>query len=274
MLDPQSQLLLRSLLSIVRPVAGLLFKKIQAGTKPAELEVAIKAGLTAAVEQENKLETHQRLFYKSQPDSLRGVPGFLSNFFDNERVQNELTQPFNEKKWISVSNLVHEFKHSAQRYQQVNPLEDRIEPWLKAFIEDYFQKTPAYYNFENVKNQYFQQLRTRYGKVRFGGIAVSAKEIDNPEELVNIFVVPDIAAQKSASWSGSLSDRLENLSADKLLSVSKSQKLVLLGAPGSGKTSLLDYLAVQITSQKGQDLGIDSETDWLPIMIKIPDLAR
>ena len=70
------------------------------------------------------------------------------------------------------------------------------------------------------------------------------------------------------------SERPEKISANELLNLSSSRKLVLLGALGTGKTSLLNYWAEKIAAQQGQELGIQPEKNWLPIIIKIPDLAR
>ena len=158
MFNPSSRLLLSLLKPIASPVAGFLFKKIQAGVNRAELEIAIQAGLIAAIEQEEKLPLKQRLFDRSAPDRFKKVPGFVLNFFNNEKVQKELTQPFLEKKWISVDDLVDEFKYLAQIYQKVKPLENRIEPWLKAFTDAYFQKTPAYYNFQDLKKKVLRAI--------------------------------------------------------------------------------------------------------------------
>ncbi|MFP4100376.1 HEAT repeat domain-containing protein [Coleofasciculus sp.] len=86
----------------------------------------------------------------------------------------------------------------------------------------------------------------------------------------------------------------------------RQKKVVLLGAPGSGKTTLMSYFAVMLAQQnnvsidsaavgysdppqpplkrgeigalnKDSDnnaLGLNSNIDWLPILIKIRDLAR
>ncbi|MDJ0714557.1 MAG: NACHT domain-containing protein [Prochloraceae cyanobacterium] len=258
-----------TLLRLLTPIAGQiargLLNKIQGQFNRDELEQAIKAGLTAAVEQENQLSIDQRIFFKSQSDGFQGVDRFLGDFFNQERVLEHLSKPFNDHEWISVSSLVAEFKHVVQNYQKVDPLKNRIEPWLKTFLNSYFQHTPAYYHFQDVKKKYFQKLIKRYGKVRFGGITLRGMQFDNPEELLKIFVVPDVKAQTS--------DPTESISANELLNLSQSKRMVLLGAPGSGKTSLINYFAVKLASKEAGELGIVSDTDWLPIVIKIPDLA-
>ncbi len=61
-------------------------------------------------------------------------------------------------------------------------------------------------------------------------------------------------------------------SAEQLLRQSQSQKVVLLGAPGSGKTTLMSYFAVML-AQQPEKLELAAE-DWLPILIRIRDLTR
>jgi HEAT repeat protein len=66
----------------------------------------------------------------------------------------------------------------------------------------------------------------------------------------------------------------KNFSAQKLLTESTSQKFVLLGVPGSGKTSLMSYFAVMLAQKQPEILGLAADTDLLPIIIKIRDLAK
>ncbi len=77
--------------------------------------------------------------------------------------------------------------------------------------------------------------------------------------------------RKLAQWE-SRSGR--EIIAQQLLSQSQSRKVVMLGAPGSGKTTLMSYFAVMLAKKHPAELGLATDTDWLPILIKIRDLAR
>jgi predicted NACHT family NTPase len=46
-----------------------------------------------------------------------------------------------------------------------------------------------------------------------------------------------------------------------LWTLDATQKFVILGAPGSGKTTLMSYFAVMLTDKQPQFLGLDTETD-------------
>ncbi|MBU7581443.1 MAG: HEAT repeat domain-containing protein [Nostoc sp. TH1S01] len=160
--------------------------------------------------------------------------------------------------------------------------------------------------FEIIKKEYCKQLAEWFDDIKFAGIAVSGQEVDKSAKISQILVIPDVAEEIktkhkqidyktdiSLSETDDLSSKrqaelireqrqlvqLENqterkFSAKHLLSKTDSRKLVLLGAPGSGKTTLMNYFAVMLAQKKSEKLGLKAGTDLLPILVKIRDLAR
>jgi len=59
-----------------------------------------------------------------------------------------------------------------------------------------------------------------------------------------------------------------------LLTKNQGKKSVILGSPGSGKTTLMSYFAVIIAEGQSNLLGLSEEIDWLPILIRMRDYAR
>ena len=292
---------------LLPPAIDTIKKKL----KPTELEKALIAGIEAARKQEDKysLDGGEGLFFKSAPDGLKGVQTFLTDFFKKDAVQQELKKPLTNDGQISIPILVKEFEGLAkeEEYQKVNPVESRIEPWLTAFQETYFSKTSNYVKFLVAKEDYLEQLARRFDDIKFGGIAVAGQEIEKSEKLAHIFVMPDvreelqspldkglhaekITAENLESKTGLTRQaqllqeqryfaKLENrfgrkFLAQGLLNQSQSKKVVLLGAPGSGKSTLMSYFAVMLAQNQPQQLELSSEKDWLPILIQIRDLAR
>ncbi|MEW6496458.1 MAG: NACHT domain-containing protein, partial [Cyanobacteriota bacterium] len=281
---------------VAQKVAPILFKKVQSKLNPTELEKALEAGITAAQEQEQNFPPQQWLFYRSEPDF---IGGFLEQFFQRGGVQEELQRPLKGEGISQVPYLVEAFKQVAATNSKIKLQEDRIEPWLQKFASTYFEKTSTFLRFQVAKEDYFKQLENYFDDVKFAGIAVEGQEIDfKSEKLAQIFVMLDVVEdvqnplifyfashglfgnrQEELLWEQQQRSQLENrsgkkISAVQLLSQSQSQKVVLLGAPGSGKTTLMSYFAVMLAQKHPEKLGLAADTDWLPILIRIRDLAR
>ncbi|RCJ26637.1 histidine kinase [Nostoc sp. ATCC 43529] len=160
--------------------------------------------------------------------------------------------------------------------------------------------------FQDTKEEYCRQLAQWFDDIKFAGIAVTGQEVDKSAKSSQIFVMPDVVEEIKTSHKqidsqtdidlsvpNELSSKrqlelirqqrqlaqLENqtgkkFSAQQLLSETSSRKLVLLGAPGSGKTTLMSYFAVMLAQDKQEKLGLKEGTDLLPILVKVRDFAR
>jgi hypothetical protein len=281
---------------IIKQVAPAIADKIKNKISPSEIQQAILAGIKAAVAEDEQLPADQHLFYSSKPDSFRGVPGFLGEYFKVTSVQNELAKSFDNQGKPDVDYLVEEFNRTAKAYKEVKPIESRVKPWLTTFVEVFFQTTSTYLKFQVAKQNYFKQLNKRYDNIKFAGIAVSGQE--EVKELQRIFVIPDVVKIQQNEYSlldginpaelpqqqrlmleqkqlAKLNSTFNSpLLANKLLTETQHSKAVILGAPGSGKSTLVSYFTVMLTQGKAKDLGLDADCDWLPIVIEIRDFEQ
>ena len=273
--------------AIAKPVAKEIFKQAKSYLNPTEFEQAFRAGIIDAHEEEEKLALQQQLFYRANPDGKNGVSQFLSHFFTQEGVQKELLKPINNQSKPDVDFLVSAFKETANNFQIELQLE-RIEPWLRQFVETYFAKTSTYLKYQVAKEKYFQQLLTRYDQIQFAGIPVAGQEEEKVNQLAEIFVMPDVEEKASRSFDfiqeeNQLGKQIKftpldssgrKFLAQELLQRNQAKKFVLLGAPGSGKTTLMSYFAVILACKESAKLGLDNKVDWLPIILRIRDLSR
>lgn len=255
--------------SVAQAVAPVLLKKVNSKLNPTDIKNGLVAGMKAAFEREKPLPPQQWLFFRSEPDF---VQGFLQKFFQTEGVQQELQKPLKNQGRPAVDFLVEKFKQVAAgdrpfgasgANRHITPQDSCILPWIEAFVKTYVQKTDNYLRLQIAKEDYFRQLANWFDDVKFAGIAVPGQEVDKSEQLAQIFVMPDVAEDRRSSnaWEQELvlavaSNRQEELPqeqrqrvlkenssgrkmlAQQLLTHSKSGKLVILGAPGSGKTTL------------------------------------
>ena len=273
--------------AIAKPVAKEIFKQAKSHLNPTEFEQALQGGIIAAHEEEENLALQQQLFYRANPDGLNGVRQFLSQFFLQEGVQKELLKPINNQGKPDVDFLVSAFAEAAEK-SQIKLQPERVEPWLRQFVETYFAKTSTYLKYQVAKDKYFQQLLTRYDQIQFAGIPVAGQEEEKVNQLAEIFVMPDVEEKSSRSFDFTdienqpgqqrqlvkLDSSGRKFLAQELLQRNQAKKFVLLGAPGSGKTTLMSYFAVMLADKKSAKLGLDNTVDWLPIILRIRDLSR
>ncbi|MDJ0556732.1 MAG: HEAT repeat domain-containing protein [Microcoleaceae cyanobacterium MO_207.B10] len=311
-----------------------------------DIEKAIKSGEKAVKEWEKKLPPQQLLFYPAKRDGWTGVKKFLSQYFEHSAVLTEFQKPLTNQGQPDIDILITIFKQEAEA-KNIQLNQKSLKPWIETFVNAYFQQTDTYIKFQVAKQNYFEQLTNWFDDVKFAGIYVPGQEVEKSEKLAYIFVMPDVVEDVSTGGgferdlllggSGELERELltnttgRKFLASELLTQSQSRKVVILGAPGSGKTTLMSYFAVMLASipptpfgkksipptplGKGGDgdtadatlrdrqtqfsstptkeskssspsysplskggqggyLGLDPNTDWLPILIKMRDLAR
>jgi hypothetical protein len=142
-------------LAIGGVVAPILWEKIDKRLTKTEIEEALKAGISIANRQEEKLDPQSRLFYHFPPDGWQSYSKFLTQFFSRNEVQQELLKPLQNQGLPEINLLVASFKQEAASHPNIKPQEERIEPWLKAFIDGYSDKTGTYLRFQVAKEDYF-----------------------------------------------------------------------------------------------------------------------
>ncbi len=254
-----------------------------------DIEKAVKSGEIAVKEWEKKLPPQKSLFYFAKPDGWNGVKNFLQQYFKNSGVLTELEKPLTNQGKPDIQTLITIFEQEAKA-KKIQLNQKYLREWIEIFVNAYFQKTDTYIKFQVAKEHYFKRLANWFDDVKFAGIPVPGQEIEKSEKLANIFVMPDVLEDVSTRGvferdlffreSQELQEKLlANSSGRKFLASDlwtqeRSRKFVILGAPGSGKTTLMSYFAVMLADKQPQVLGLDSETDWLPILIRMRDMAR
>ena len=249
-------------------VAKEIIARINSQLNPTELEMAIKEGIKAAqVEEEERLQQGLFLFCDDKQ-----IDTFLAQAFKNLAVQGELEKPLKDEKLPDTQILAEAFKLvAAQHNIKLNQV--GLESWLRTFTGIYFQKTPAYPKYKAAKKNYLEQIIINSEKIHFAGIKVRGQDVDKSESLKDIFVIPDVREENQNTQNNS-SLNTENISpAGKLLSYAPSSKIVILGEPGSGKSTLMQYFAVKVAQKEFSELELP-EQDILPILIRIRDLAK
>ncbi|NEO71434.1 HEAT repeat domain-containing protein [Moorena sp. SIO3H5] len=271
-------------------IAGQAGKHIIQSLTKSDVEKAIKAGAEAVDQWDKQLDSQQRLFFHAPPDGWKGVNRFLNDYFTHSAVLAELQKPLLNQGKPDRDILSTVFQQEADA-KTIKLNQDSLKPWIETFINAYFQQTDTYLKFQVAKGDYNQQLANWYDDVKFAGIAVPGQEVEKSEKLAQIFVMPDVVEDVStagawerellAAGSGEKAERalLEKTTgrkflAEQLLTQSQSRRVVILGAPGSGKTTLMSYFAVMLAQQNPDILGLDGDTDWLPILIRMRDFAR
>ncbi len=281
----------------IKILAPLFVQKVQHLLSPSDLEKAIKIGILAAQTDENKQPLTNRLFFRSEPNI---IPDFLKDLLHSREIIEELQKPIITKEIPQVDIIAEIFITTSERYgNRIQPLKLRIEPWVKKFVDTYFEQT-VYLRYRVAKKNYLKQLAILYDDIKFSGISVAGQESLKSEKLHKIFVVPDVVEKRDSyviSHSQDIQtlpeidldvdnlyfERSTNVSYDsrkylatQIFSQARSKRLVLLGVPGSGKTILMSFFTLLLTQESPNYhlLGLDPNKNWLPILIRIRDWIR
>jgi HEAT repeat protein len=275
--------------------------QVQTTLQRTDIEQAIKAGLEAVRSWEQSLEVPALLFKRCDDKQKRQ---FLEQVFANAGVVEQLQRPLMGKGDPDVGLLQAYFEHIATD-AGVELTIASLPQWLQIFSATYVAKTALFTQYQVARRRYLQQLANWYDDVKFLGISVAGQEDTKSEKLLQIFVMPDVK-QRAESRRGepfspfddvddglpdAIASRQTDLiteqrqlasllkqagktfPAEALLQQSRSQRCVLLGAPGSGKTTLMSYFAVAFaTEETPVNLGLVGE--HLPILVRIRDWVR
>jgi HEAT repeat protein len=271
-------------------LAGVAIDKGKAKLFPGELEKALSKGIDAAQAQDARLSPTSWLFYRCDDKQQKDC---LSRVMEHSATLQELRKPLEKTGEIETACLVKVFQQVAQELK-LSLVEASLDRWVKTFAEQYFEQTSTAIQFQVTKEHYLKQLAQRVDDVKFVGIAVSGEE--EQVDLANIFVMPNLREERPSYFS-TLEDQVfesqqaglleeqrawarrdrrgQTLPAQQVLSFRKN-KAVLLGAPGSGKTTLVNYFALMLSGQAMSDptqIGLSQGEDWLPIVVRIRDWA-
>ncbi|AOW99133.1 signal transduction protein [Moorena producens PAL-8-15-08-1] len=275
--------------SLLEIVSGQGWDSLSQALTKSDVDKAIKAGEAAVKEWEKQRDPSQRLFFHARPDGWNGVNNFLRDYFTHSAVLAELQKPLLNQGKPDREILSTVFQQQAEGHN-IKLNQDSLKPWVETFINAYFQQTDTYLKFQVAKQDYCDQLANWFDDVKFAGIAVPGQEVEKSEKLAQIFVMPDLVEDVSTAgawerdWLAAGSGEMSEIAllakttgrkflAEQLLSQSQSRRVVILGAPGSGKTTLISYFAVMLAQQNPDILGLDADTDWLPILIRMRDFA-
>ncbi|WP_226592989.1 NACHT domain-containing protein [Microseira wollei] len=116
---------------------------------------------------------------------------------------------------------------------------------------------------QQVRQHCHDKIQTLYGKMHL-------LDISQPIEIENLYVDVNILEQITSQQWLEISDLMQSLNPERLPgleAVQRYDRLMVLGKPGSGKTTFLQHLAIQCNQGKFQ-------ADQVPIFIRLKTFAK
>jgi predicted NACHT family NTPase len=258
---------------------------------PGEVEKALETALSQSQPQ------MEGLLPFLNADDQDWVEKFLKGFLGSGIGLEELRKPLQEKGKPDIRVMMRAFEQAAAETPRLKSLQpERIEPWLQAFTDAYFEQTSTFIRYRAKQQEYLEKLVTNCKDVMFNGIALEHHDVDWATELLDIFVVPKVTERASTFTQNLLHKPPENLKESqkelwlekqklserkrrRLIPVNEilntaRRRVVLLGDPGIGKTMIMRYFALQVCKQNEAAIGLPASKDWVPLLVNIKDWAE
>lgn len=279
--------------AIARNIINTGMQQISERLTVTEIEKALVIAIDAAQKQVGELVPSLNADRRDQFET-QVLPLFLGSGIGLEELQKPLLQ--SEKPDCAV--LVTAFEQVAPQHIQESASE-LLQDWMRCFVDVYFEQTNTFIRFRAKQQKYLQRLITSCEDVKFVGIDVAARENHRAARLLDIFVVPNVTEETTTQpnrldllmrerpeqltdpqaelWLEQRQrfeqERGRSLSAHQMLG-GQRQRVVLLGDPGIGKTTLMRYLAVKTARGEGAEVGLSSEQERFPILVYMRDWAK
>lgn len=273
-------------------LAGMAIEKGKAKIFPGELEKALSAGMNAAQALDLNSPINS-LFFRCDDKQQQDC---LSRVMEHSATLTELQKPIEQEGKIDQACLTAVFRQIAEELK-LEIVESGLERWVKTFAETYFEKTSAAIRVQVAKDAYLKQLANAFDDFRLQGIKVQGQDIETPTKLVEIFIMPKLLKEESERailreeldfledsrpirllreqrTAGFLPVERSSIEASELLKLNREKQVVVLGEPGSGKTTLMNFLTVCLAERQLERLSLPESTDWIPLLIRLRDWAR
>ncbi|MEO1209551.1 MAG: HEAT repeat domain-containing protein, partial [Cyanobacteria bacterium J06638_20] len=262
-------------------VAALLFKRCDDKQRQRFLEqVFADAGV---------VEQLQRpLAGEGEPD-IKLLQKYFEQVAQGARVEltQDSLQPWLEifcRTYFEKTALFIKYELARQRYlQQLTNWYDDVK-FLGISVagqeDTKSEKLLQIFVMPDVKERSESQTKNGWLKETFEQLQITLTEEINVEAVTFGEGIQEITAKAKADRPSVRAEQRElamvmkqegkTFSAAKLLPQSRSHRCVLLGAPGSGKTTLMSYFAVALSTGEGVD-GLGLNAHYLPILVRIRD---